>query len=272
MIYTLDIGGSTVDLVIFDRNNNTVISCMHKESQKFKNKNIEEICQDFGIADAIKENEKIYITGGKTQYLPKYFFFDTVKVELIKVQEFEALARGASFLSKKKSGLAVSLGTGTAMVSFVQDEWAHVKGTGVGGGSFIGLGKALLGVSSFYEIANLAKQGSSENINLSVGEIVGGGIGELSADMTASHFAKYTENTSKVDIAFGIASLVAESITALAIEKALRYKHEYIIVGGKFSQLSILQKQMKQTGEKFGLQVIFPPFSHAMTAVGASIV
>lgn len=269
--YTFDIGGSTLDCITFDLITQRIVSCSHKESLEYRQKSPKDWCDDFGILSEVCRFGKINITGGKNTLIPDFFVHDHSQVEIRKHHEFKSLAKGAQFLSGQKEGLAVSLGTGTAMVQFCGDEWEHVKGTGIGGGSFIGLGKALLGMDSFWDIACLAENGSARNINLSVGDIVGGGIGKLSPEMTASHFAKYSGDSVPQDIAFGIASLVAESITSLAIEKALRIGTDTIVVGGKFSQLSILQDQMKTLGEKYNTTVLFPRYSTYMTGVGASL-
>lgn len=269
--YTFDTGGSTLDCIIFDPEKREIVSCSHKESSEYKKKSLKEWCDDFGVFSEVCRCGKINITGGKNASFPDFFIHEGMRVEVVKHHEFASLARGASFLSGKKEGLAVSLGTGTAMVRFFDDQWEHVKGTGIGGGSFIGLGKALLGTDSFLEIARLAEQGVAQNINLSVGDIVGSGIGSLSPETTASHFAKYSHSSTQSDIAFGIASLVAESITSLAIEKAMRIGTDTIVVGGKFSGLSILQHQMQTLGSKYNTTVIFPEYSAYMTGVGASL-
>jgi len=66
-----------------------------------------------------------------------------------KIPEFESIAKGGKFLSQEERGLVISLGTGTAMVIFDGCDWEHIRGTGLGGGTFMGLGKALLQTENF---------------------------------------------------------------------------------------------------------------------------
>ncbi len=278
MKFTIDLGGSTIDL-LYTINN---IKKFHSlESKLFNKNNIKKILENFNILNILKNSKliinnknthKLIITGGHSALFKQKEIILKSEIFIIKiVSEFKAIGKGAEICSKKESGIAVSLGTGTAMVLFNSKtkEYKHIKGTGLGGGSFIGLSKALLNTSDFQEISNLALLGKKENINLSVGEIVGGNIRLLPASATASNFAKYNTNTSKEDIALGIAIMIAESITALAIEKCLRYKQKYIVFGGKFSKLSILKKHVQESTELFNITPIFPTHSEYMTVIGA---
>ena len=67
---------------------------------------------------------------------------------VVKVNEFTAIGVGGTSLAGKERALVVSLGTGTAIVSVNQAEIRHVSGTGVGGGTLLGLAKHMLGVSA----------------------------------------------------------------------------------------------------------------------------
>jgi len=293
MKFSLDLGGSTIDLLYIKNN----IKEFHSVESKLFNKNIKnfedtsEINKLQTILDAFeiftllrnKEHTKkseihtIVITGGFSNIHNTSNKNDltitlrNIPFTITIVSEFVAIGKGAEICSQQNSGIAVSLGTGTAMVLFNTEkkQYEHIKGTGLGGGTFIGLSKALLNTENFTEISNLALLGTKNNIDLSVGEIVGGNIGLLPASATASNFTKYSHTTKKADIALGISTLIAESITALAIEKCLRYKQTHIIFGGKFSKLSILQKHVEATTQLFNITAIFPQNSEYMTSIGA---
>jgi len=72
------------------------------------------------------------------------------------------------------------------------NSFRRVSGTAVGGGTYYGLCKLLLGCDSFDDAMNLAESGDSRRVNLLVKDIYGGSyesIG-LSGEATASFFGK----------------------------------------------------------------------------------
>ena len=288
MKFSLDLGGSTIDIYYIINNKKEFRSLesklFNKNIENFKEKQeidkLEIILEKLEIFTVIKKAEKhtLVVTGGFSNIHNSQnnahttIFIRNIEFTIEIVSEFIAIGKGAEICSGQKSGIAVSLGTGTAMVLFNANskEYTHIKGTGLGGGTFIGLSKALLNISDFQEISNLALRGVKKNIDLSVEEIVGGNIGTLPASATASNFAKYSEQTEKADIALGIATMIAESITALAIEKCLRHKQKHIVFGGKFSQLPIFKKHVENTTKLFNITAIFPEHSEYITVIGAS--
>ncbi len=285
MKFSLDLGGSTIDLFYIKNKKKEFRSVesklFNKNIKNFKEiseisklKIILEKLEVFTLIDTT-EIHTLVITGGFSNTHQNArdttIFIQNIQFTIKIVSEFIAIGKGAEICSKNTSGIAVSLGTGTAMVLFNANkkQYEHIKGTGLGGGTFIGLSKALLNISNFKEISTLALRGTKNDIDLSIGEIAGGNIGLLPSSATASNFAKYSNKTKKSDIALGISTLIAESITALAIEKCLRYKQTQIVFGGKFSKLSILQKHVKATTKLFNITAIFPINSEYITAIGA---
>ncbi len=269
-LFILDIGGSTIDLVEIDEYHADILSYESLES-KGKNKNkLPDILISFSSFSRILDGKFLVITGGHSRFFPSEVEIEGKTLTLHIIHEFEAIARGGLFLSQKSEGLVISLGTGTAMVSAYLQEWQHVRGTGIGGGTFLGLGRALLGSDSFENLKNLTEKGDISRIDLSVGEIVGGDLGGLSENATASHFAKYApEYSREEDIALGIARLVGQSIALLALEKAKNYNHNNIILGGKLTRLIPVVQLIRETGEMFGKNIILPKHADILTAIGA---
>lgn len=282
--YCLDLGGSTIDMVKISQcfPLPKILKCKSLESQRFispqnqqKQKNLPQIIEAFGITQEIISQKKLKITGGHTLSFPENFLLNGTVIQLEKISEFEAIAKGGCFLAQKNSGLIISLGTGTAMVSaedISQDKWSHAGGTGIGGGTFLGLGKATLGIEKFSELQKISEIGNLKNIDISVGEIIGGSLGRLTPDMTASNFGKFSpEKSTKEDIALGIANLIGQSIASLAAEKTKVYKHTTLILGGKISRLSIVVECIKKTAKLFDIQIKVPENSEFMTAIGGAI-
>ena len=69
-----------------------------------------------------------------------------------KVDEFRAIGRGGLYLSGLDKAIIVSMGTGTAIISARGREARHVIGTGVGGGTLLGLSKKMLGMDDIRHI------------------------------------------------------------------------------------------------------------------------
>lgn len=272
-MHSLDLGGTTVDMVYFDEKNKKVIETFSALSSQFPKKNILDILEYFSVTQKIIKEKKIIITGGNTHQFPDEVFIgsENIEIKIIKVHEFEAIAKGAQFLSDEKSGLAISMGTGTAMVQFDEKNWKHVNGTGIGGGTFLALGRALLRTDNFDELQALVEKGNENNIDISIGDIVGQGIGNLPKEATASNFGKYSENSSRPDIALGIANIIAQSIATLAVEKSARLRLSTMIIGGKFSRLEILKRNIRKTCRVLGIDSFFPKYSGFMTCIGASV-
>lgn len=266
--YSIDFGGSTLDIVRFDKQIYTFIASY--ESSDFNTISFLEWLPTSNISKQIQKDKILYVTGGKSSLFPSQIEIEGNTIIIHKVHEFLAISQGAKTLSQQSKGLAISLGTGTAMIQFDDQNYFHVKGTGIGGGTLMGLARAMIHPNiTFTELESLAEQGDVNTINLSVGDIVGGSIGMLDASATASNFAKYSETSRKEDIAIGIVTLVSESIVALAIEKSLRLGNIPIIAGGKLAKLPFLQKKMKDAAKLFHLSLEFPNNAGIMTAIGA---
>jgi type II pantothenate kinase len=202
------------------------------------------------------------ITGGKAS---------TFKIKNVRfVNELEAMCKGAISLAKESKGLVVNSGTGTSITYFDGKKVIHEGGTGLGGGTVLGLSKLLLKEQKFEKIENLAKNGSLTNIDLQVGDIVGEGIGILPSNITASNFGKL-ESIQDEDLALGIINIVAENIAINAIQVAKRYKLNEIYFSGRIANSKIILKNMNKIGKLFGVtfRVVYLP--EYATAIGCSL-
>lgn len=62
----------------------------------------------------------------------------------MKMEEFQAIGYGGLKLSGLTDALVVSMGTGTAYVRAGKDGMKHIGGSGVGGGTLMGLASRLV--------------------------------------------------------------------------------------------------------------------------------
>jgi type II pantothenate kinase len=136
------------------------------------------------------------------------------------VSEFEAWARGAPIVAAEEGVglpsryLLVSLGTGTSVLSIDGGAVERVGGTALGGGTVLGLGRLLLGIESFAELAAMAERGDRRRVDLLVSDVYRGADAPLLRDLTAASFAKLA-STQPEDLAHALMGLVGENVALL---------------------------------------------------------
>lgn len=106
--------------------------------------------------------------------------------------------RGHEFVTRPSAGveypyLVVNVGSGVSILLVESPErWSRVSGSSIGGGTYYGLCHMLTGVTSFDEMLELAEEGDSTEVDLTVGDIYGGSYGKvgLSKSTIASSFGR----------------------------------------------------------------------------------
>jgi type II pantothenate kinase len=191
-------------------------------------------------------------------------------LEVRRVSEITAIGRGGIEVGGGDDALVASLGTGTAMVSVRRGEMRHVTpGNGVGGGTLLGLGRALLGTDDVDELSRLANCGDRTRLDITIGDVVGGSLGVLPADGTASNFAKYTAGTSREDVAAGLLNLVAEVVLWTVLLGLQASGHQRAILTGKLLLVAPVRRRIDTIGAALGGVLVVPPRAAVASAVGA---
>lgn len=173
-------------------------------------------------------------TGGRSSALPDRWR----EAPLHKVAETRAIARAGLVSGAAPPALVASLGTGTALVLVTGGgEPVHLVGSGIGGGTLIGLSRLLLGSSEVEEIDRLARAGDAAGCDLLVRDILGAGIGSVPPEATAAHFGRLGReavpgDASRADVAAALVNLVAQAILRLIFEVALRHRVRSILLVG----------------------------------------
>mgnify|MGYP000607277621 CR=1 FL=1 len=147
----------------------------------------------------------------------------------------------------------------------------HVGGTGVGGGTLLGLSERMLGTHDFEEIEMMAKKGDTGKVDLTVFDIVGGPIGIVPAEATASNFGKINADASKEDVAAGLFNLVCQvvGVVGAMAAKAYRLEEEVIVTGG-LVRSALASSIIRNTMSLFGIHPCIPENCEYCTAVGAA--
>lgn len=224
----LDAGGTLTKLAYLDKNNQLKL-------KHFPSNNMPAIINWINSKHNIKE---IGITGGRAEQVKTMLDQDT---NLHYIVEFEATLKGVRYQLEKENHnfdkcIITNIGTGTSIHYMNQIEHMRVGGTGVGGGTLIGLSALTTGIINYQEILQLAKKGSRMGIDLLVQDIYQGMETPISPTLTASNFGKVGINDvleyRTEDILATIQGLVGEVITTLSIQLAEQNEVEQIVYIG----------------------------------------
>jgi type II pantothenate kinase len=214
--------------------------------------------------------ERVAVTGGQYRLLP-----DQVgATRLVKISEVDAIGRGGLYLAGLEKALVVSGGSGTAMVAARHRLAVHVTGSAVGGGTLQGLGRLLLGEPSPVAIDRLALQGDANQVDLTLVEAVGAGVGRLPVNANAVNFGRLVQDgvfPSPQDIAAGLVRLVGQVIAVIAINAARAEGLEHIVVTGHLVDLLSVRKVLDETAGFYNASITVPPNPGTGTAVGALV-
>lgn len=274
-IIGIDVGGSTTKIVGFDC---TDIKCSKMLSPIYvkASDQLASVYGAFGKFTAtnsidLSDVKKVMITGVGSQFIDnKLYGIDTCFLS-----EFECVGRGGLYISGYNKAIIVSMGTGTAIVSADRTSgksiYEYMGGTGVGGGTIMGLSRQMLGVSDITHLIDLAKNGDIENIDLRIGDITKKDMGGLPSYMTASNFGKLSDIASKEDLALGIMNMVYESIGMLAVFAARSKKARDIVLTGNLSKLPQAKPVFEILSHLFDMNFVIPEHSEFGTVIGAAL-
>lgn len=253
MILGIDFGGSLTKFIGY-------------EDSKFilKGKiNSTELKQDYDEILSQHANyniSKIVLTGGKSN------LFKIDDDRIVKVNELEGL--GNYLLNEKLSyKIIICVGTGTPFVVVENGKSQHVGGTGVGGGTLLGLGKLIVNEDNFERLEQLALKGNISNVNITVKDIVGSSIGMIPENATASNFAKKKGN--REDNALGIYSLVGEVLGVMTALIANKFNSSTIYFVGGAVLSPLLQKILSDALILYGIKAEFDKEPEYATVKGA---
>ncbi|MBE6718750.1 MAG: type II pantothenate kinase [Ruminococcaceae bacterium] len=265
----IDVGGSTTKIVGFDENKNLInplfvratdqITSIYGAFGKFTSENSIELDQI----------SRVMMTGVGSTFITKPIY--GLKCE--SVPEFECVGRGGLYLSGLEDAIVVSLGTGTALVHAKEgNKIEYLGGTGVGGGTLMGLSKQLLKMDEIEHIVELAKEGDLNNIDLRIKDISKlesfGGLPEI---MTAANFGKISDIATKSDVAIGIINMVFEVAGMLAIFAARNHNLKDIVLTGNLTRIPQSVEIFENLNSMFGVNFIIPKNSQFSTVIGAAL-
>ena len=216
------------------------------------------------------------VTGGQHSTLPTRLGATTV----VGVPEIFAIGRGGQALGIPEGDdpaspiLVVSAGSGTAVISARGATYTHVTGTGVGGGTLLGLGRLLLGTNDACDIDAMAWRGDANGVDLALRDVVSGPIGALPPDATAVNFGRLARQETFAqpdDLAAALMTLVGQVIAITAINAARAQQIERIVVTGHMADMPSFRRVIDRVGQYYGMELLLPARAGFGTALGAML-
>lgn len=265
-IIGIDIGGSTTKIV--GVRNGEIIS-------PIKVKADDPVTSAYGaFGKFLSENkmtigdiDKVMFTGVGSSFIGSGMY----GIQTQKVDEFYAIGLGGRFLTSLERAIIISMGTGTAFVRVDGNSIVHIGGTGVGGGTLLGLSDRMLGVRSVSHLVELAQTGSLANVDLTIGDISDMPLSNMAAETTASNFGKLSDIATPGDMALGILNLVFQTIGTLAVFSTREENIRSVVLTGNLSRVPMAKKVFDDFEKLYEVKFVIPENADFATAIGAAI-
>ncbi len=273
MVIGIDIGGSTTKIVGFTEEMQLIAPIFVRATDP-----VTSVYGAFGKFTAannleLADIETVMITGVGSSYIKKPLY----GLRCRHVAEFRSIGCGGLYLSGLRDAIIVSMGTGTALThaSFGGSSIPHVDylgGTGVGGGTLMGLSRLTLGMDSIEHIVKTAENGTLDNIDLKISDITSKDIlPGMPDNMTAANFGKLSDVATKSDTALGIINMVFETIGMLSIFAARNNGIRDIVLTGNLTTIPQSRQIFASLSDMFRVNFTIPEHSQFATVIGAAL-
>ena len=273
-IIGIDVGGSTTKIVGFDVSGDSPklippmlvmatdqLTSIYGAFGKFTLEN--EI--------ALTDIDSILMTGVGADYINEPIY----SLKCRKVDEFSSIGRGGLYLSGLDEAIVVSMGTGTALIHAKKCgddiETTYLGGTGVGGGTIVGLSRKMLGIDDISHLETLCDGGNLDKVDLRIKHLSNKAYENMNADLTASNFGNLSDLANKHDIALGIVNMVAETIAMMAVFSARAHNVRDIVLTGNLTSLAPIREVFMGLEKNFGVRFIVPEMAQFGTVIGAAL-
>ncbi len=272
VIIGIDVGGSTTKIVGFRKDGEKrqliaplfvkatdPVTSIYGAFGKFTDVN--------GLAFA--DIEKVLTTGVGASYLSKPIY----ALPCGTVPEFKSIGLGGLYLSHLQEAIIVSMGTGTAIVHARAGQDAdYLGGTGVGGGTLLGLSKKMLGIEQIDHLEQLAAEGDLSNIDLRIGDFSHKGKNvSLPDHMTAANFGKLSDVASHGDLALGLLNMVFETIGMMALFAARSRGIKDIVLTGNLTSIAYAKTAFASLSDMFSVNFTIPENAQYATVIGTAL-
>ena len=219
------------------------------------------------------------LTGGKAARLAELIGRGTTSMP-----EFEATCSGAKWLLQDRgirlgSFLLTNVGTGTSIHYIGADRCSRIGGTGVGGGTIVGLSRLLTGVGDYEAIVETAKAGDRSYADLKVSHIYEGSVPPINGDLTASNFGRVPAGEDSLptpireaDALASVIGMVGETVATVSVHAAGQHgTSDVVYIGSSFYGNEPLRQAVESYTRFRGGEPYFPHAGEYSGAVGAML-
>lgn len=273
-IIGIDVGGSTTKIVGFqcDGYKNQLIEPLFVRATDA----ITSVYGAFGKFTmqnnlALENIDRVLMTGVGSSFINKPIY----SLRCRKVNEFKSVGLGGLYLSGLDEAIVVSMGTGTALIHAKRTAEGtiteYLGGTGVGGGTLLGLAKKMIGIDNIDHLEQLAAEGDLSNVDLRIRDMSSDHSLQINEELTASNFGKLSDIATSNDVALGISNMVAETIAMLAVFAARSFGIKQVVLTGNLTALRSITNVFEDLEDIFGVRFIIPENSQFATVIGAAL-
>ncbi len=272
----IDVGGTTTKIVGFRKGNSGEKELIAPQFVRATDP-LTSIYGAFGKFTAensleIADIDRILMTGAGSSVITKPIY----GLDCRPVPEFSSIGIGGLYLSGLDEAIVVSMGTGTALIHAKRDGDKHkieyLGGTGMGGGTLLGLTRKMLGVDTVEHIEQLCKDGDLDNIDLRIKDLArNNNYHGINQNLTAANFGKVSDLATPSDLALGIANMVAETIMMLAVFSARSYGLKSIVLIGNLTNIEPIRRVFEHYQNDFGVHFLIPENAQFGTVIGAAL-
>ncbi|MBQ8259122.1 MAG: pantothenate kinase [Clostridia bacterium] len=221
---------------------------------------------------SLDEIDRIMMTGAGSKAIQSPIYNRECK----SVSEFASTGIGGLYLSGLDEAIVVSLGTGTAIIHAKRTAdgtlTEYLGGTGVGGGTILGLSRKMLGIGSIEHLEQISEGGDLGQVDLRIKDISKSGTFKgVNENLTASNFGNLSDLASKKDIALGIFNMVSETVAMMSIFAARQFGIKDIVMCGNLTSIKPVCDTFASLAPTFGVNFIVPEMSQYGTVIGAAL-
>lgn len=238
----IDAGGTLIKVVYDDANGRVYYKVPTTELTAL----IDDLNKNYPEAD-------YYLTGGSARQ-----FADQLKGSVTLYQEFDATFAGLQIMLKEQGlnldkYVYLNVGTGTS-IHYAQDNvQQRIGGSGVGGGTLLGLSQLLVGINDFETVIALSKEGNRDHVDLKVKHIYGDEEPPVPGDFTASNFAYVIQEKTEIsdaDKVQAVVGLVAETVMTIGLAASKQQNiADIVFIGSTFNNNDVMHDIIKRYGE-----------------------
>ena len=220
---------------------------------------------------SLEDIDRVLMTGVGSSFIDKPLYSLTCE----KVSEFNSVGNGGLYLSGLDEAIVVSMGTGTALMHAKRvgdrTETKYLGGTGVGGGTLLGLSRKMIGVDTIEHLEQLCEGGDLSNVDLRIKDMSSDHTFQINDEITASNFGKLSDIATQNDIALGIANMVGETIAMLAVFAARSFNLKHVVLTGNLTAIKAISDVFEGLEPLFGIKFVIPERSQFATVIGAAL-